>query len=170
MVWVADPMLEGGLRVAGDPCCRLDPLTMPTSPSGLPSNLVLPSEQVPPILPPRASKAALLAHAADFAIPLPPHATVAEIREILATTANARLKTALANAHAAGLAAAARVPPGLACGSGFVKRRGDQDFVADPLLDSPYGQDYDRHGAYTRAAAVVLCRYGIDAVARVHLD
>ncbi len=69
-----------------------------------------------------------------------------------------------------GVKAGKAIPEGQACGRGDVMSPGALDYVNDPLVRSPFGQDYDRHVAFTRAAVRVLREHGIPAVSRVSLD
>ena len=73
-------------------------------------------------------------------------------------------------AYDAGVAAGAAVPEGMACGRGDVMRPGEMAWANEPLLTSPFGQDYYRHEAFVRAAVGVLRRHGIPASGRVELD
>ncbi len=76
----------------------------------------------------------------------------------------------LSLAFDAGVRAGEQLPEGAACGRGDVMRAGELSFVHDPLLESPFGQDYARHQAFAEAAVRVLRSQGIAAVARVSLD
>lgn len=73
-------------------------------------------------------------------------------------------------AYAAGVAAGNAQPESAVCGRGDVMRPGHTDWVHDPLLRSPFGQDYHRHTAFVRAAMNVLAAHHVAATARLVLD
>jgi hypothetical protein len=79
------------------------------------------------------------------------------------------LEEIMALAYEAGVEAGEAVPESLICGRGSVILTGDQP-VRDPVLESPFGQDYRRHEAFVQAAMEVLREYGVQARMKVELD
>ncbi len=88
----------------------------------------------------------------------------------LAAERASRLRSILALAYDAGLAAGLSTPEGVVCGRGDVMSPGQTDWVCTPLIESPFGQDFDRHRAFVQAAMAVLAEQGVPACARLELD